>query len=331
MDARQASANLHFSSNLGGWLATWGAPAMTAQLTPFLVEGAILFGAWWIEESDLRKAHARNRASVLNAARVGAAYVLLAVGLLVWAHSVLVVLAMGAAALALMLTPTSWLVRLGGLERTWEIRRTYDAAWHLRYTEPMPLSSSTLATMTKARSRLRSMRTAGTAEWIDIMVADIDDWIRGGYWPLGEALRLIRRHEIDVERLGLEAPPARLSPEEAKFRWHLFRLYARMLDAGNAPRSQQVDLIFEQFANELDQFRRPDTTSFIDAVQVSARSWLRSSAEAGPWPAASGLVGFEPGADTPDRALWPSLHILWGAQLDEDDRRELATSLKGED
>lgn len=301
---------------------------MTGQLIAFLIVGIVLLLAWWIEESELRKAHARLYASVLNAVRVATAYVLLIVGLLVRAQSPYVVLVLGAAALALMFTPTSWLLRVGGLEKIWEIRRTYEAAWHLRYTEGMPLPPSTVAAMRDARCRLGSMRDAGTAEWIDIMVADIDDWIRGGYWPLGQALRLIRRHEIDAELLGPEAPVAQRSPEEATFLWQLFRLYARMLDAGSATRSQQVDLVLERFVNELDHFRRPDTIRFIDAVQLSARSWLRSSPEAVSWPPASGIAGFEPGMDTPAKLLWPSLHVLWGAHLDEDDRRELADSLR---
>jgi hypothetical protein len=302
---------------------------MTRQVIEFLVVGIILLVASGIEESELRQAHARVRARVLNAVRVGTAYSLLVLALLARAQSVAMVMVLGAAALALMLAPTSWLLRAGGLERAWEIRQTFESAWQLRFDEGMPLSPSTVAALQKLRVRLDSLRTSDLSEWIELMVADIDDWIRGARWPLGQALRLIRRHEIDVELLGAEAPLAQRSPEEATFLWHMYRLYARMLDAGAAPRSAEVDLLFEGYLDGLDQFRRLDTLAFIDAVQASARAWLGSGPKADPWPPVAGIEGLEPGMDTPSKTIWPNVHVLWGAELDEDDRRELATSLTG--
>ncbi len=209
---------------------------------------------------------------------------------------------LGLTVVGLVILPTAWILRAGGLEPAWEIRRTFEAAWQLRFHEGMPLSPSTVAALRKFKVRLGSLRTPEMSELVDLMIADIDDWIKGGYWPLGQALRLIRRHEIEVELLGPEAPLAQRSPEEATFLWHVFRLYARMLDAGAAPRSAEVDCVFQGYLDGLDQFRRPDTHAFIDAVHASARAWLGSGPEAGPWPPASGIAGFAPGMDTPAKS-----------------------------
>lgn len=68
--------------------------------------------------------------------------------------------------------------------------------------------------------------------------------------------------------------------------------------------------MFQEYADELDRFRRPDTLAFIDAVQASARAWLRSGPEADPWLAGAGIDGIEPGMDTPSIALWPTIYVL---------------------
>ena len=231
-------------------------------------------GLWWGEDWELRRAHARLRTRMLNALRVGSAYAFLVAGLAVSSQPgsrSLVLLPLGVAVIALASLPIRWVLRLGGFEHVWEIHRTYLAASRLKGLGPTPLPPEVVALQRRYRDRLESLKTPATSEWIDLMVANIDDWIRSRYWLLDVGRRLIRLHEIDLQILGYEAPAAERSPAEATFLWHLYRIFAQMYDCGGVPRSPDNDGHFRSLAAQLDQFRRADTNTFIDGVQASAR------------------------------------------------------------
>jgi hypothetical protein len=291
------------------------------------VAGPVL---WWAEEWELRRAHARLRTRALNALRLGGAYTFLVAGLVIGSQPgspSLVLLPLGLAVIGLAVVPMSWVLRAGGLAPIWEIRQVYRAASRQKGRGPTPLPAEIAAAQRRYRDRLEYLKAPATSEWINLMVADIDDWISSRYWLVDVGRRLIRLHEIDLEMLGAEAPAAERSPEEATFLWLLYRIFARMYDWGGAPRSPDTDDDFRSLAAQLDQFRRPDTEAFIDGIQASAHAWAASGLEA-QWGRADGITGLGPDIDAEYWRLWPNLRVIWGAELDEDDRRELASSLR---
>ncbi len=282
---------------------------------------------WLIEFGDLRRLHARPWTYMANAVRLGGCITMLGVAVLV-PDPLSVRVAASAAAVALFLIPLRLVVRAGGVESVREIYGWYVAAARLKDKGNAPLPADDELELRQIRSRLRAVRDPRLTEWIDLMVANVDDWIRVTYWPLGLGLRLIRLHELDVELLGTDAPRAELSSDEATFRWRLFRVFARMRDCGGATRTAETEDYFRSLSRQLDGFRRPDTESFIDAVQGSARSWLsEGSPGSGPWGQLEGISALGPAADAAYWSIWPYLQVMWGAELDEEDRALLANSL----
>jgi hypothetical protein len=264
------------------WLELHGAAAVTWQLAVGVVGLIAAASMEWAEDLDLRRYRARLRARMLNALRLGAAYGCLVVGLAVAHRSGSpspVFVPFGLMVLGLTLLPTSWVLRLGGVERVWEIHRTYLAASRLKGRGPTPPQPEIQAAQRKHLEDLKRLKTPDTAEWIDLMVADINDWIRSRYRFVEVGRRQVRLHEIDRALLGADAPAAERSPEEATFLWRLYKAFARIYDIGDAPQSPDVDAKLRSLAAQLEPFRRPDTDTFIDGVQAAVRTRTTSSRE----------------------------------------------------
>jgi hypothetical protein len=113
--------------------------------------------------------------------------------------------------------------------------------------------------------------------------------------------------------------PARrveLDPDEATLRWHLYRTFGDMIDAGAAREPEYLARMTE-LIEELEQYRRPHTGAFIDGLQVSAREWQASQTSA-QW-AEGGALSLGPTIERPYREIWPRKSVLWGAELDDRD------------
>jgi len=124
---------------------------------------------------------------------------------------------------------------------------------------------------------------------------------------------------------GDQVPAAPSSPEEATFRWHLYRAFGQLVDLGSDQRNPEQQRQFRILASELDRYRRPDTAAFIDAVKASATAWLNSQSD-DTWPPKNGgLEALGANIAAGFRLLCPTEAVLWGAELSDDDRNLLKT------
>jgi hypothetical protein len=79
--------------------------------------------------------------------------------------------------------------------------------------------------------------------------------------------------------------------------------------------------------SSIGEYRRLDTSRFIDAVLQSADRWLANPAKGAPW-----ITGYDFQALGPDGLdevlkLWRRDAALWGAHLDDEDRRAIDEDL----
>ncbi len=287
-----------------------------------------LGGFWLAELPELRRAHARRRAAVLNGVRLGAAAALPVVLTWVLNPRTLASVAVGAVCAALVFAPVRWVVRVGGIDPDWELRGLILAAGDLsrRYESPRPPEA--IAEMKGLVSRMQALRTPATAELVALRVVDLQDWINGTYWPVDLGRRSIRIYEIERELYGAAAGQPENSPEDATFLWQLYRTFGEMIDWGSDEPSEEQRGGFERLTEGLNRYRRRDTSPFIDATQESARAWLSSGWGTTTWPPAGGIPDLGSAVDNAFRELWPTVKVFWGAELSEDDRRELAASLE---
>jgi hypothetical protein len=280
-----------------------------------------------IEARELRLAYAPLRVRAAGIGRIAVAYALALLS--VWVVSMpgrpsvaSVPLAIGL--LLAIAIPDRWIHRIG-LGDPWQIHRIYAAAARLSGNGPNPPAPQAIAELRDRRSQLLSLSTPRSAEWIGLMVAEIDDWIASRYVLIPGALRVIRMHELDVELLGDRAPVAGRSASEATLLWQLFRTFADLLDISAEPLDGQAEAAFRDQLTELDAYRRPATNAFIEQVQASGRSWLDHGPARGQWIDDSGITGLGPDIDAEYWKIWPNLRVLWGAELDDDDRAESTT------
>jgi hypothetical protein len=276
-----------------------------------------LGGLWLAELPELRKVHARRQVALLNAVRLGAAAALFVVLTRVANPRTLAGVAIATVAIALVLVPIRWVIRVGGIEPKWELRALQDAAGELanRYPTP-PRPAEFVQPMKRLVGRMNAIRAPEIAEMRDLLVADFSDSIVGLHHFPDPGLRTIRVHQLECEIFGAQARRAELDPAEATFRWHLYRTFGDMIDAGAAREPEYLARMGE-LIEELEQYRRPHTEAFIDALQVSAREWLVSRTQA-PW-AEGGALSLGPTIERPFREIWPRKSILWGAELDDRD------------
>lgn len=281
----------------------------------FIGTVVVLGGLWLLGRSDFERNHARKRAQVLNALRYAACIALLLSLLWVvprsplsWAVAFVVVV--------LFLFPERWLLRIGGREPKWELRALQDAAGELTRSYPPPRRREFVLPMERLIGRMKAITEPEIAEMRDLLVADFSDSLVGTHHFSDLGLRAVRIHQIEVEVFGPDARRAELDPAEATFRWHLYRTFGDMIDCGAAREPHYLARMTE-LIEELEQYRRPDTEVFVDALQSSARDWLNSETPAS-WPV-DGVLSLGPTVEESFWRLWPRKSVFWGTDLDERD------------
>ncbi len=163
-----------------------------------------LGGLWLAELPELRKAHARRQVALLNGVRLGAAATLFVVLTSVANPRTLAGVAIATVAVALLLVPIRWVVRVGGIEPKWELRALQDAAGKLRNRYPTPpRPSEFVRPMERLIGRMNGIKGASEiAEMRDLLVADFTDSIVGLHHFNDLGLRAIRMHQIEGKIFG---------------------------------------------------------------------------------------------------------------------------------
>lgn len=284
------------------------------------------------ENAGLTEAHARPRTQVLNCARWGIvialAWVLIPAAFAQpGPERAATIFGMAALVGSLMLVPVRWFVRLGGLERGWELRRAKIETAQLANMVRRNRGSVTPIRLRAEIDRITALRAPETAELCDLMVAEINDLIAGKESWNEAGRRTIRLDEIGRKLWPEDMPAPDYDPDEATYRWLLYRTFGRMMELGvpNPSRSSLAE--FRRLRGSLTQFRRPDTAAFVNAVKRSADDWLAESTAARPWIESFQFEALGPHGLEIVRAIWGRDAALWGADLDEDDRRAIAEDL----
>ena len=287
---------------------------------------------FFAEGDGLAEAHARVRTQIFNTAR-WAMVIALSWVLIPAAFSQpgpqrgATILGLAGLIGAVILIPVRWFVRLGGLEPTWELRRAKVDVARLANKIRRDRGSVPPARLRDLIARIRALRTQDTTELCDLMVAELDDLIAGAESWNEAGRRAIRIDEIGRELWPGEMPEPDYDPDEATFRWHLYRTFGRMMEVAGSDASPGARADFRKLEASLKQFSRPDTKDFITAVRRSANCWLAAPSASAPW-----IESFEFEALGPDglaeiRRIWKRDAALWGARLDEDDHLAIAQDL----
>jgi hypothetical protein len=274
-------------------------------------------GAWAFEARDFARLHARRRTAVLNAARLTACALVFWAALWIVPRSIVTAVLVAIEG-ALVYFPERWLIRLGGLEPRWQLRALQDAAGELANRYPaVPRPPEFAEPMARLISRMKAIQAHELAEMRDLLIADFAESISSVHHFPDLGLRAVRIHQLEAELFGPEARRAEFEPDEATFRWRLYRHLGDMIDCGSAARDLEHLVRLRELIDELEQYRRQDTEALIDAVASSAREWLACQAP-GPWPPTSfrdiGLA-----IDRGYAELWSSKRVFWGAELDDRD------------
>ena len=230
-------------------------------------------------------------------------------------------------AAALIFLPVRWLLRLGGIEPRWELRALQDAAGELANRYPTsPRSEEFVRPMRRLIVRMEAIRAPELVEMRDLLVVDYLNTIEGVHHFADLGLRAIREHQIECEIFGPQARRTELDSTEATFRWHLYRAFGDMIDAG-AARDPEYVARMEELVKELEQYRRSGTEEFVDALRSSAEQWL-ASPSAGSW-ADGGVRSLGPAVEQSYIETWPRKSIFWGAALDDRDADALKAAMEG--
>jgi hypothetical protein len=228
---------------------------------------------------------------------------------------------------ATILIPVKWFVRIGGLEPTWELRRTKIEVALLANRVRRGTGNISPGRLRETVDRIALIKTPETAEMCDLLTAQLEDLIAGRE-PWNEA----GRRSIRIDELGRELwPTDMLAPdfasEEATFRWHLYRHFGRMMELGTGEPTHGSLREFRGLMEGLEAFRRPNTYRFLDAVCQSAYRWLARPKRDEPWIAGYDFAALGPDGPEEIKQLWGRDACMWGAHLDEDDRQALKEDL----
>lgn len=284
------------------------------------------------EGDDLSEAHARTRAQVLNAFR-WAIVIALSWLLIPSAASqtgpdrVGTVLGLALLIGATILIPVRWFVQFGGRVPVWELRRTKTEVSLLANKVRLGKGAVPVPRLEETISHIRAIRTPATAELCDLMAAQIDDLIAGRESWNEAGRRSIRIDEISREVWPYDMPPPEVDPDEATFLWRLYRHFGRMMEMGSADPTPAELSDYSEMMTSIDEFRRPDTLRFIDAVLQSADRWLADPVEGAPWISGYGFETLGPDGLDEVLGLWRRDAVLWGAHLDDEDRLALKADL----
>jgi hypothetical protein len=117
-------------------------------------------------------------------------------------------------------------------------------------------------------------------------------------------------------------PPPDNDSDEATFRWYLYRIFGRMMELGLTDPSKDDLAEFHRLMDSLEEYRRPDTNGFIEAVLRSATTWLADTS-AGPWIRSYEFEALGPSGLEEIQWIWGREAAMWGAYLDGDDLRAI--------
>jgi hypothetical protein len=161
----------------------------------------------------------------------------------------------------------------------------------------------------------------------DLLLAQLDDLIAGRESWNEAGRRSIRIDELGRELWPADMPARAVEADEATFSWRLYRHFGKMMELGSVDRTPASLREYRALMASIDQYRRPDTLRFIDAVRQSADRWLAHPSPELPW-----IAGYDFRALGPDGLgevlkLWGRDATLWGAELDDEDRRAIKADL----
>lgn len=289
---------------------------------------------FFAEGDGLAEAHARVRTQIFNTAR-WAIVIALSWVLIPAAFSQPgpqrgeTILGLAGLIGAVILIPVRWFVRLGGLQPAWELRRAKVDVARLANRIRRDRGAVPPGRLKDLIDRIKVLRTPETAELCDLMVAELNDLIAGAESWNEAGRRAIRIDEIGRYLWPDEMPEPDYDTDEATFRWRLYRTFGRMMEVGGRDAAPSAREEFRRLAASLNEFRRPDTQAFIDAVRQSADRWLAEPSASAPWIASFDFDALGPDGLAEIRRIWKRDAVLWGAQLDEGDRRAIAQDLAG--
>jgi hypothetical protein len=286
---------------------------------------------FFFEGDSLAEAHARPRTQVFNAARwavvIALSWVLIPAAFAEpGSQRGATILGLVALIGAVMLVPLRWFVRLGGRDPSWELRRAKVEIARLANKVRRDRGSVPTIRLQDAVDRVEALRTPETSELCDLMVAEINDLIAAEESWNEAGRRSIRIDEISRHLWTDEMPPPDYDPDEATFRWHLYRAFGRVMEIGLLDLSPGSQDEFRELTASLDEFRRADTHDFIDDVQESADLWLTESSGK-PWIVAFDFATLGPRGFDEVKRIWGRDAALWGALLDDEDRRAIEADL----
>jgi hypothetical protein len=287
---------------------------------------------FFAEGDSLSAGHARTRTQVLDAAR-WAVVIALSWVLIPAASSEsgpqrgATILGLAVLIGATMLVPMRWFVRLGGIDPAWELRRSKIEVAQLAHKVRRRRGSVSIPRLQDAIARIEAVRSPEFCELCDLLVAQVNDLIAGAESWNEAGRRSIRIDEIGRQLWPDEMPAPDLDPQEATFRWHLYRTFGAMIEIGGADPARSSRDAFRRLLASLEEFRRPDTDRFIDAVGQSADRWLAQPSAIRPWIASFDFEALGPDGLGEVRQIWGRDAALWGAQLDDDDRRAIKEDL----
>jgi len=304
---------------------------MNAALVAAAGITAVAFFFFLLESDGLAQIHARVRTQILNATRW--AFVIALTWLLIPAtfsqastdRPVVIVGMVGLAAM-LILIPVKWLVRIGGREHIWELRSARLEVAKLANRVRREPGSIPDDRIVQTIARVRSLRTTGSREFCDLMLAELED-LRARAESWNEAgRRSIRMDELSRQMWPQDVPPPDCDPDEATYRWRFYRTFGRLMEIGSADRSMDSDNEFQLLLASLDEFRRPDTKALIADIRRSGNRWLKTPTSRS-WIDGFDFTALGPNGPAEVRELWGRDAALWGARLDEADVRAIERDL----
>jgi hypothetical protein len=275
-----------------------------------------------VERKMLHEGKARRRALIIDGVRLTAVAAMF-LALPVAEPRPLATIGLGLAAFAFVAIPSSWMLAIGGVDQKWDLKRIQEEAAGLMASYPSPMPPDGAARLKRLTREIGRLRNAETDELCVLLSQRYSDWIDGSSQPLELGRRAIRIYDLQRELYPDDVRPTELSEAEATFRWRLYRIVMAMTDLGTPEQTPDQESRFRELVADLDNYRRPDTSSFIGGVQTSARAWLQRTPPRAKWTPSNDLPKGKPTIEDMRPRLWPRTSTFWGAILDEEDRLAL--------
>jgi hypothetical protein len=293
---------------------------------------ALVVFLFLVEWDGLTEGHARPAAHVLNAARWGCVialcWVLIPVAFSAPApERTPTLVGLAALIVALMLVPVRWFVRVVGRDPFWELRWIRVEVARLTNGVRRDAGSVPPGQLRNLIDRLDRACIPETAELCNLLAAEVQDVLAGAESWNEAGRRTIRIDELCRALWPDDIPPPDFDASEATFRWRMYRTFGQLMDAGVATPGTEERDEFVRLLGSLDGFRRPDTKDLIRDVRRSGNRWLAQHASERPWIEAFDFSVLGPHGLEEVRQIWGRDAALWGAELEEDDRRALAADL----